>query len=100
MDPRSQAFEPLHEFRHFGPMHHSKRSDFWEPNVLYNWPYFYPRWHSYVDSVDLGPMEIERRKMADITVQRYDRRWKRKIVGYMKPRRMNKVPKVPGAWID
>ncbi|KAH8745426.1 hypothetical protein F5882DRAFT_387549 [Hyaloscypha sp. PMI_1271] len=100
MDPRSQAFEALHEFRHFGPMHHSKRSDCWEPDVLYNWPYFYPRWHSYVDSVDLGPMEIERRKMADVTVQRYDRRWKRKIVGYMKPRGMNKVPKVPGAWID
>jgi hypothetical protein len=100
MDPRSQAFEALHEFRHFGPMHHSKRSDCWEPDVLYNWPYFYPRWHSYVDSVDLGPMEIERRKMADVTVQRYDRRWKRKIVAYMKPRGMNKVPKVPGAWID
>jgi hypothetical protein len=45
-------------------------------------------------------MEIERRKMADVTVQRYDRRWKRKIVAYMKPRGMNKVPKVPGAWID
>jgi hypothetical protein len=100
MDPRSQAFEALHEFRHFGPMHHSKWGDCWEPEIMYNWPYFYPRWQVHVYSVDMGSMKSGRKVSIDIIAQRYDRRWSKKIARHRKPQEMNNHPKVPGAWID
>jgi len=100
MDSQSKAFEVLHEFRHFGPMHHSKRSDCWEPEVMYNWPYLYPRWQSYVDSVHLGTMENELRAVTELSARRYEQRWQKKAVRHLRTQGIKKDPKVPGAWID
>ncbi|KAN0104299.1 hypothetical protein V8E51_010044 [Hyaloscypha variabilis] len=104
VDSRGHASQALYEFRNLGPVNEEPGRDYDDPDAVFNWPYFYPRWEScrkrlkwYTTSeASRGSM----RALIEYYEKRFERRWLKKVKKWRKAHGIGESPRLPGAWID
>jgi hypothetical protein len=98
--PGRPAFEVLHEFRNFGPGHLDAREDYQSPEAMFNWPYFYPRWQSCLQTSSEYITKEMKSSLVELFKARFERRWFRKVQKFQRAQGFGKNLKIPGAWTD
>jgi hypothetical protein len=95
VDPKEEAFTVLQEFRHFGQVEEFIGGELLPDNGTKYWPFIYPNWTCWIsyERLKKGKTLLER------VQQRYDYRWKKKMIKQAKIQGTYKKPKMPGAWI-
>ena len=103
-DPEGHATEVIHEFRNLGPMSHEPFEDYQNPEKMFNWPYFYPKWQSFRGAFYHYMSTEEVRSSCKIYIavfeKRFERRWLKRGGKLQRAQGIKKGPRVPGAWID
>ncbi|CZR58008.1 uncharacterized protein PAC_07898 [Phialocephala subalpina] len=101
IDPEGNAFEVLHEFKHFEPDEHDIRMDYVCREEQHNWPYIYPRWVHRLEMLEGGwPTQERETAFAKLFKRRFERRWQNKMTKLAKMQGTYKKPRMPGTWID
>jgi hypothetical protein len=104
IDPEGHAAEVIHEFRNLGPMSHEPFEDYQNPEKMFNWPYFYPKWQSFRGAFYHYMSTEEVRSSCKISIavfeKRFERRWLKRGGKLQRAQGIKKGPRVPGAWID
>jgi len=99
IDGEGNAFEVLEEFKKFGPGGHDICWEHRWPSSMYNWPFFYSRWHLLAEYIrSLSRAGIAAVQLAE---ERFERRWHKKARKTARTQGViHRSPKIPGAWID
>jgi hypothetical protein len=104
IDPEGHAAEVSHEFRNLGPVSHEPFRDYQYPEMMFNWPYFYPKWQSLRRAFNHYTNTQEVRSSCRISIavfeKRFERRWVKRAEKLQRAQGIKKGPRVPGAWID
>jgi hypothetical protein len=104
IDPEGHAAELIHEFRNLGPMYHEPFRDYQYPEMMFNWPYVYPKWQNLRRAFNYYTNSDEVRSSCMISIsvfeKRFERRWLKRAEKLQRAQGIRKGPRVPGGWID